>query len=511
MKMKVGTSRIQAGQAIAVSASLLVSAAAFSVVGWRAPGSRTPVSARQFAARSVPKLSWKGTITMWAQAYTPDVPGIKLAPGSPKLHALANIASQFEKLYPGIHIRFISPSAWNGSNETLLPKASTGSMYDVYFDQFGSWNTQLPSGIVYNLMPYLKQPNPYIPGNKRWISVMNPYVVSETELNSHVDYEVNGDWVSFAFYYNKALFRKAGITDTPKTWAELLADCRRLKAHGIIPGADIPRIDWYTPIALGNYLGIQALKKMVSFSSAKGITNYDEAIAYKKGILNPLKNPRVMAWWPLFRTLFTKYWDPAVSAIPINATPPNAVNGQSLFEAGKVAMIINGSWVPTEVPKRFPLGSFPFPGLYGTSKYSTLYNGAGDVNNPGAAFQYGISTPKADKSMAQPGKFQAVLDWLRFLATPQHDQAVVNELGAFIPTFKGTVPIKVFRSQTSLVNKPLYKTVGGEYLSSAGDQALRSLFQEYVTGHISFTAAKQQYGSLLAAAVQQFLAKNKGS
>lgn len=502
MRKKLGlghrTQWIGVGLAVMLSATM---ATAF------ASGTR-PAGTRATSVATPPKLSWKGTITMWAQTYTPDVPGVTLAAGSPKLHALANLAKQFETMYPGIHIKFISQSAWNGSNETLLAKAATGSMYDIYFDQFSNWNAELPKGIVYNLMPYFKQPDPYIPGNKKWMGIMNPSVVSETELNQSTDYEVNGDWVSFAFYYNKALFRKAGITKTPKTWDQLIADCKTLQAHGIQPGADLARIDWYTPIALGNYLGLKTLKEMSSFSSATGITNYDEAIAYQKGILNPLKNPRVMAWWPLFKTLYTKYWDAAVGAVPINAIPPNVVNGQSLFEAGKVAMIFNGSWVPPEMPKGFQLGSFPFPSLQGTSPYATSYDSAGDVNNPGAAFQYGISTPKADHSMAQPGKFQAVLDWLRFIATPQHDQEVVNELGSFIPTFKGTVPIKPFRSQVALISKPIYKTVGGEYLTTTADTDIRSLFQEYVTGHIGFAAAKQQYGSILATAVKQFLAAN---
>ena len=110
--------------------------------------------------------------------------------------------------------------------------------------------------------------------------------------------------------------------------------------------------------------------------------------------------------------------------------------------------------------------------------------------------------------MAEPGKFQAVLDWLRFLATPAHNQQVVDELGSFIPTLKGTVPIKPFRSQVALISRPLYKTVGGEYLTTTADADLRTLFQEYVTGHISFAGAKQQYASILATAVKQFLATN---
>jgi ABC-type glycerol-3-phosphate transport system substrate-binding protein len=36
-------------------------------------------------------------------------------------------------------------------------------------------------------------------------------------------------------YYNKALFAAAGITETPTTWAQLLADCAALKAKGTTP------------------------------------------------------------------------------------------------------------------------------------------------------------------------------------------------------------------------------------------------------------------------------------
>ena len=41
-----------------------------------------------------------------------------------------------------------------------------------------------------------------------------------------------GYWV---MYYNKSVFKKAGITDTPKTWADMLKDADKLKAIGVKP------------------------------------------------------------------------------------------------------------------------------------------------------------------------------------------------------------------------------------------------------------------------------------
>jgi ABC-type glycerol-3-phosphate transport system substrate-binding protein len=46
-------------------------------------------------------------------------------------------------------------------------------------------------------------------------------------------------WTAYGYfmYYNKALFKKAGLSPTspPKTWAQLLTACDKLKAAGIVP------------------------------------------------------------------------------------------------------------------------------------------------------------------------------------------------------------------------------------------------------------------------------------
>ena len=48
-------------------------------------------------------------------------------------------------------------------------------------------------------------------------------------------YAIPNDEGTYALYYNKALFRKAGIATPPTTYNELLADCKIFKSKGILP------------------------------------------------------------------------------------------------------------------------------------------------------------------------------------------------------------------------------------------------------------------------------------
>ncbi len=477
-------------------------------------GLSTAVPALASTGRSaMPHLSYKGTITMFAQSYTPAVKGVYLAPGGPKLHAFAAAAQAFEKLYPGIHIKFVNSNTY-GSTQWYETEAAAGLLPDVTFVESAATNSTLPKGVFTNLAPYFARPNPFIPGNKKWSSIMNPRILEITRAPGNAQYVLDGDWVATAFYYNINLFKKAGITGPPKTWAQLIRDSRILKAHGIDPGAidSIFLYSWWNRIFNTNAVGQTKLNKLLAIDHSVGVvSSLDQIKGYEQGVLNPAKNPALTAWWPAVKNLLS-LWDKSVLEVPTNNTNPSAPSAENTFPTQKVAMVYDGSWLPPIIhalPKKqqFPVGSFNIDNLAGTSKYATGLVTSQDVGGPNAAFQYAVPTHQADHSMT-PAKQKAVIAWLQFIGTPQWDGRICDELGSFIPTFKGAKPTPADASIVKDFNKPFYALNLFENLTPQAATQTSSLFQEYVTGGISLSSAQQRYNQIAAQAVQQYKLKN---
>jgi raffinose/stachyose/melibiose transport system substrate-binding protein len=462
---------------------------------------------------SLPKLAYKGTITMYAQSYTPDVPGITLPAGSSKLSAFEDAAKAFEADYPGIHIKFIDSSTM-GSTQWYETEAAAGNLPDVTWVQGTVADSTLPKGMFINLNPYFSKPNPYLPGNTAWKNIMNPRVLAITKAPNGAQYLVDGDWVGTAFYYNKRLFKTAGIVHAPATWLQLLNDCKKLEAHGIQPGANKANYGWFAAIFAANALGAKDLQKLVNYTpgSQGYISAYDQVMAYHSGLFNPAKNPRIMGWWPAMKALYS-YWDKDVlDESPTANLPADAPSGETTFAAQKAAMTYQGSWLPSEIatlPKKqqFPVGSFNLQSLKGSSPYATKLFTGQDVGGPSAAFQYAIPSPAADHSLT-PTKLKAVIAWMQFFSRPYWDQQIVNQLGSFVPTFKGTTPTKANRSLATDLTKPYYQLYPFNIVTTEAGDELPDVFQEYVAGYINFATAKQRFDTIAQTAVAQYVATN---
>lgn len=381
---------------------------------------------------------------MYAQVYQPLTKGVNFGPGSPKLEGLNVMAAQFHKLYPNIQIKFYWPSlGYNVTTQWQTTEAAAGQMPDVFWQFYSAIGPsgQVPGAAATNLVPYFNKPNPFIPGNKAWKDIMPTWLLNTITRTNGAIYVLDGDAMNVGFFYNKTLFKKAGITAAPTTWKGLIADAKTLKNHGIMPGADVPQLAWWMPVMGSNFLGpkVAALANKLEIKYNHN-SNEVAADLYHMGYENEATNPAMLAWFPVLKELY-KYWNPAQTSINPNDEAPNVITGSTLFEAGKSAIVFNGTWNQFPLQAKFPVGTFLSPSLTGTSPYASSLDTSGAAGGPADGFEFGISSPTADHTMT-PAKFKAALAWLQFIGTPQHDQYIVNNGQMAVPVFKGTTPAK---------------------------------------------------------------------
>jgi ABC-type glycerol-3-phosphate transport system substrate-binding protein len=142
-------------------------------------------------------------------------------------------------------------------------------------------------------------------------------VTTKNGVAQGVPFDANGT----VFYYNKALFKKAGLDPNapPKTWAQLLTACDKLKAAGITPinagWKSTGYIEWWLGATSAQYQTDAEIAK-----AASGPNWGSPAISKALGLVQNLYK----------RGCFTNDSE----AIPLF---PTAVNN---FKAGKGAMMI---------------------------------------------------------------------------------------------------------------------------------------------------------------------------
>ncbi len=130
-----------------------------------------------------PQAGFQGTITVYAEGLMP--PGVqKASPGQAALPhmVLGNLAHQWERAHPGVHIVFDDIGAHTSDTNflTVLRTQLTGGTAPDAFTFFvagtngGSADLFTHQGLVLDIGSYMSQPNPYIPGNKHWIDSFLP-------------------------------------------------------------------------------------------------------------------------------------------------------------------------------------------------------------------------------------------------------------------------------------------------------------------------------------------------
>jgi ABC-type glycerol-3-phosphate transport system substrate-binding protein len=145
-------------------------------------------------------------------------------------------------------------------------------------------------------------------------------------------------------FYNKELFAKAGV-EPPKTWADFLTVCAKLKAAGI------------TPMELGGGDPFAASMPLVGILSADVLGKNPQWLQERYAGKVKFTDANVVTAVEKYRKLVTEsYFDKGALGVKY-------ADSITQFTGGKAAMYMMGSWFLGSVPKDNAdnFGAFPVP------------------------------------------------------------------------------------------------------------------------------------------------------
>ncbi|MDR2797034.1 MAG: extracellular solute-binding protein [Treponema sp.] len=260
--------------------------------------------------------------------------------------------------------------------KTLQPALDAGETIDLFDEDIervaNTWgNYLLP------LDEYVAKPYPTT-GEKPYEAVINKTLLDlARQLGSGQVKNIPYQPSAFVTLYNKDLFEQAGISTPPQTGEELLDACAKLKAIGV---TGITVDDAY----MAAFFGYNMDRLVGAGATLAMVKN------------NDFTGPQVLAFGQLMEMMVQNGYFSQKAAS--NIYPAGQVEE---IATGKVAMYLNGTWLPNEIKGNAPnmrWGAFAWPAL-----------GAGDgieANNFGAQ-SFGIN-----KNTKYPAEAFQFIVWL---------------------------------------------------------------------------------------------------
>ena len=246
--------------------------------------------------------------------------------------------------------------------------------------------------------------------NQGYLEPLNQYIPADTlKTFNGIDWCSKGlsldqgaicvplDMQHYNGFYNKDLFAKAGITAFPTNWTEFFAACEKLKAAGILPMA-------YGPGGQALNAGFYPYYDLSYMMMYLPVTDWQKLYSGKI----PWTDPAIVAQLTKWAQIKSKGY-----------TNPDVLNGDSvgMFEAGKAAMVLEGSWDFKEFHDKLgdKVGVFipPFTDTQAKGVVEFPGNGFGvtsySQNKPAAAaFLAWMATAEAQKIIADGGLIPVV-------------------------------------------------------------------------------------------------------
>jgi raffinose/stachyose/melibiose transport system substrate-binding protein len=305
----------------------------------------------------------------------------------------AEAAKAYMATHPKVTIKLVTVE-----NEAFKSKMTALTASGKLPDIFHTWgggvlSQQVEAGLVRDLTSEIAP----------WSGTLSNIAKQPYEIDGKI-YAVPFDIGMVGFWYNKALFAKAGIAAPPTTWSDYLTAVKKLKAAGITPIAIAGKDKWpemyywaYLAMRVGGLDALKTAQKTKDFTAPAFI----EAGRHLQELaqLQPFQQGYQGAGY-------------------------DAPGGEAAtMSNGKAAMELMGQWAPTEQAATGPglgkdLGFFLFPTVEGGKGVATEVFGGGGGNALGK------------------GAPDEAIDFLKFFASLQEDKKLVAA-GGVLPVVQG--------------------------------------------------------------------------
>ncbi|MDQ0759110.1 extracellular solute-binding protein [Streptomyces canus] len=373
----------------------------------------------------------------------------------------AALAKKFEAANPKVKIKIVQLEN-DAYKSKMTALTASGKLPDIFHTWGGGvLKQQVDAGLVEDLTDRTK---PWADGLLK--VTKEPYILDDKV------YGIPFDMGMIGFWYNKALFKQAGVSEPPTTWGGFLEAVSKLKAKNITPIALAGKEKWpgmyYWAYLAMRTAGIDALQKA---SEDKDFT--------AAGFVEAGRHLKELVDLQPFQKGF------------LNAAYSTPTGQAAAVGNGKAAMELMGQWAPSvEADSGKGLGNdlgfFPFPAVEGGKGAITEVFGGGG----GHALRRGAP--------------QAAVDFLKFFASEATELELVKKT-SILPVLPNaekamTDPnLKLVQAQLKAatgfqlyLDQAYAPAVGQEVNDSVAALIAGSKSPEQVTQSITQTAKEEQ-------------------
>jgi ABC-type glycerol-3-phosphate transport system substrate-binding protein len=230
-----------------------------------------------------------GSVTVWLSGTYAGA-----TPGSTYRKWLDSIAARYKQKFPGSSVKFILTPINNAQFTAQIAAAfASKRVPDVMLVYSGGYTTPY-------MLSSLDKLNSQVDATAGFYASQGAWDLSCLNLNCKGGkgdiYAIPNDEGSYALYYNKSLFKKAGIARPPRTYAEVLADCKIFKSKGILPLAygdrDGYSTDNWVTYDYASYMAPNDIAKVndgkMKYADPKLVKPLEQLVKFKQqGCVNP--------------------------------------------------------------------------------------------------------------------------------------------------------------------------------------------------------------------------------